>query len=54
MILIKYIEILEISCTIDEILGLTKVSGLAETFKGSNQAQRSVKMSAGVEVELGP
>ena len=51
MILVKYIEI---SCHIDEILGLTKVSGLAETSTGSNQVQRSVKMSPGVVVELGP
>ena len=50
MILVKYIEILDVSCTIDEILGLVKVSRLAETSTGSNQAQRSVKMSAGVVV----
>ena len=54
MILVKYIEILDVSCTIDEILGLVKVSCLAETSTGSNQAQRSVKMSAGVVVEIGP
>ena len=30
------------------------MSGLAETSTGSNQAQRSVKMSAGVVVEFGP
>ena len=30
------------------------MSGLAETWTGSNQAQRSVKMSAGVVVEFGP
>ena len=54
MILVKYIEILDVSCAIDEILGLAKVSGLAETSTGSNQAQRSVKMSAGVVVEFGP
>ena len=30
------------------------MSGLAETWTGSNQAQRSVKMSAGVMVEFGP
>ena len=42
MILVKYIEILDVSYTIDEILGLAKVSRLAETSKGSNQAQ-SVK-----------
>ena len=54
MILVKYIEILDVSCTIDEILGLVKVSRLAETSMGSNQAQRSVKMSAGVVVEIGP
>ena len=53
MILVKYIEILDVSCTID-ILGLVKVSRLAETSTGSNQAQRSVKMSAGVVVEIGP
>ena len=43
MILVKYIEILDVSCTVDEILGLAKVSRLAETSTGSNQAQRSVK-----------
>ena len=43
MILVKYIEILDVSCIIDEILGLAKGSGLAETSTGSNQAQRSVK-----------
>ena len=53
MILVKYIKILDVSCTIDEILGLAKVSGLAETSTGCNQAQ-SVKMSAGVVVEFGP
>ena len=53
MILVKYIDILDVSCTIDEILGLAKVSRLAEISTGSNQAQRSVKMSAGVVVELG-
>ena len=52
MILVKYIKIF-FSCTIDEILGLAKVSGLVETSTGSNQAQ-SVKMSAGVVVEFGP
>ena len=52
-VLVKYIEILDVSCTIDEILGLAQVSGLAETSMGSNQAQRSVKMSAGVVVEFG-
>ena len=50
MILVKYIEILDASCTVDEILGLAKVCRLAETSKGSNQAQRTVKMSAGVVV----
>ena len=30
------------------------MSRLAETSTGSNQAQRSVKMSAGVVVEFGP
>ena len=30
------------------------MSGLAETWTGSNQAQRSVKMSVGVVVEFGP
>ena len=54
MILVKYIEILDVSCTVDEILGLAKVSRLAETLTGSNQVQRSVKMSAGVVVEFGP
>ena len=54
MILVKYIEILDVSCTVDEILGLAKVSRLAETSTGSNQAQRIVKMSAGVVVEFGP
>ena len=54
MILVKYIQILDVSCTIDEKLGLAKVSRLAETSTGSNQAQRSVKMSAGVVVEFGP
>ena len=53
MILVKYIEILDVSYTIDEILGLAKVPRLAETSTGSNQAQ-SVKMSAGVVVEFGP
>ena len=37
MILVKYIDILDVSCTIDEILGLAKVSRLAETSTGSNQ-----------------
>ena len=54
MMLFKYIEILDVSCTIDETLGLAKVSGLAEPSTGSNQAQRSVKMSAGVVVKFGP
>ena len=54
MILVKYIQILDVSCTIDEKLGLAKVSHLAETSTGSNQAQRSAKMSAGVVVEFGP
>ena len=30
------------------------MSGLAETWMGSNEAQRSVKMSAGVVIEFGP
>ena len=30
------------------------MSGLAETLTGSNQAQRSVKMSAGVVVKCAP
>ena len=54
MILVKYIEILDVSCTIDEIIGLAKVSRLPETSTGSNRAQRSVKMAAGVVVEFGP
>ena len=54
MILVKYIEILDVSCTVDEILELAKVSRLVETSTGSNQAQRIVKMSAGVVVEFGP
>ena len=54
MILVKYNEILDVSCTVDEISGLAKVSRCAETSTGSNQAQRIVKMSAGVVVEFGP
>ena len=54
MILVKYINILDVSCTIDEILGLAKMSRLVETSTGSNQAQRNVKMLAGVVVEFGP
>ena len=30
------------------------MSGLVETWTGSNKAQRSVKMSAGVVIEFGP
>ena len=37
MILVKYIEILDVSYTIDEILGLAKVSRLAETSTGRNR-----------------
>ena len=50
MILVKYIKSLDILCTIDEILGLAKVCDLVETLTGSHQAQRSIKMLAGVVV----